>query len=161
MTLRKAEKKMEFVEKEMEFMQKCAELADGNVYCRQSSLVEKLLLDEVFTWDDVDNLNEHFNARHLINGNCNDCGARTEIDGDTELCKTCFKETWEDQEIYEWWVVSDWLREKLRDKGQAILENDYGAWWGRRTTGQAIKMDGVIREIAKELLESENTEKPL
>jgi hypothetical protein len=161
MTLKKAEKEMRFVEKEMVFMQKCEELVDGNVYCRQSSLVEKLLQEEVFSWDDVDNLNEQFNARRLINGACNDCGARTEIDGDTELCKTCFKDSWEVQEIYEWWVVSDWLREKLRDKGNPILENDYGSWWGRRTTGQAIKMDGVIREIVKELLESENTGKTL
>jgi hypothetical protein len=149
------------IEKEMEFMQKCAELVDGNVLACQSSLVDKLLQDEVFSWDDVDNLNERFNARRLIHGTCEDCGVRTEIDGDTELCKTCFKETWENQEIYEWWVVSEWLREKLRDKGHPILENDYGAWWGRRTTGQAIKMDGSIREIAKELLESENTGKPL
>ena len=153
MSLKKAEKEMKLVEKEVEFQEKCGELVDGNVYCCQTSLVDRLLKDSVFSWDDIENLNEPFNARHLINGTCNDCGARTEIDNDTELCKACHMDASEPQDIYEWWVVSDWLREKLRVKGHPILANDYGEWWGRRTTGQAIKRDESIREIAGELLD--------
>lgn len=55
------------------------------------------------------------------------------------------------QEIYEWWLVSDWLLEKLEKKGQPVLKTDYGSWWGRTTTGQAILLDGVIEDIYTEL----------
>jgi hypothetical protein len=61
------------------------------------------------------------------------------------------EETDEYREIFEWWSISNWLAEKLREHKQPILENDYGTWWGRCTTGQAIKMDGVIEEIANNL----------
>jgi len=54
------------------------------------------------------------------------------------------EESDEYREIYEWWSISDWLTEKLREHKEPILENDYGTWWGRTTTGQAIKMDSVI-----------------
>jgi len=61
------------------------------------------------------------------------------------------EETDEYREIFEWWSISNWLAEKLREHKQPILDNDYGTWWGRCTTGQAIKMDGVIEEIANNL----------
>ncbi|WP_282775476.1 hypothetical protein [Phaeodactylibacter xiamenensis] len=53
------------------------------------------------------------------------------------------------QDISEWWLVSDWLDGKLREFEQPVLEMEYGTWWGRTTTGQAIKMDYVIRKIVE------------
>ena len=50
-------------------------------------------------------------------------------------------------EIYEWWLVSSWLAEKLSQFGQPIFETPYGTWWGRTCTGQAIKLDHVMMEI--------------
>ena len=57
----------------------------------------------------------------------------------------------EPQGIFEWWVVSNWLFEKLKAKGQPVIE--YGATyiWGRCTTGQAILLDYVIGEICEDL----------
>jgi hypothetical protein len=60
-------------------------------------------------------------------------------------------ETDEYQEIFEWWATSDWLADKLREHHQPILTNDYGTWWGRTCTGQAIKMDSVIEDIAESI----------
>ena len=57
----------------------------------------------------------------------------------------------EPQEIYEYWIVSPWLGEKLKDKGEPILER-WGGWiWGRTCTGQAILLDNVISEICYEM----------
>lgn len=59
----------------------------------------------------------------------------------------------EPQEIFEWWIVSDWLKDELLKRGEPILESDE-YWlnlWGRTTSGQAISMDGVIRQIMKDL----------
>lgn len=51
------------------------------------------------------------------------------------------------QDIYEWWVVDRWLLDKLKIHGQPVLRSEYGDWWGRTTTGQAIALDCVIEEI--------------
>lgn len=51
-------------------------------------------------------------------------------------------------EIYEWWLVSDWLCTKLREHGECVLDNGYGQWWGRQVTGQAMIMDGTLQQIA-------------
>ncbi len=52
------------------------------------------------------------------------------------------------QSIYGWWQVSDWLAGQLKRKGEPVLENDYGTWWGRTACGQAIYMDEVMQSLA-------------
>ena len=51
------------------------------------------------------------------------------------------------QEIYEWWFVSSWLYERLREADEPVLDSDYGHLWGRTCTGQAISLDSVIENI--------------
>jgi hypothetical protein len=53
-------------------------------------------------------------------------------------------------EIYEWYFVSDFLFKQLKEHNEYILHNDYGRWWGRRTTGMALEDDYVMQTIAKE-----------
>lgn len=54
-------------------------------------------------------------------------------------------------EILEWWLVTSWMAERLKEQGETILDNDYGIWWGRSCSGQSITCDGVIRSIAEGL----------
>lgn len=54
-------------------------------------------------------------------------------------------------DIYEWWIVSGWLGDKLKEKGEYIIERWGAAIWGRCTTGQAISLDGVISRICSDL----------
>jgi len=60
------------------------------------------------------------------------------------------KETGEYPEIFEWWSVSDWLADKLENRNEIVFEYLDFKVWGRQTTGQAIKLDKVIQEIAEE-----------
>jgi len=55
-------------------------------------------------------------------------------------------------EAYEHWLVSDWLADKLEEKGE-MIEKDFHnlTIWGRTTTGQSIHMDSVICNIYNEL----------
>lgn len=54
-------------------------------------------------------------------------------------------------EIYEHWIVSEWLGRKLSERGY-IVENYLGMTiWGRGCTGQAISMDGVMEQICNDL----------
>jgi hypothetical protein len=65
------------------------------------------------------------------------------IDEDDEL---------EEFEVYEHWVVSNWLADKLRAKGE-IVEDYLGLTiWGRTTTGQRISLDSVIQEIVDDVM---------
>ena len=58
-----------------------------------------------------------------------------------------------EREIFEHWIVSDWLAEKLAEKGERIDTDFAGITvWGRTTTGQAISMDSVIAEIYADLM---------
>lgn len=54
-------------------------------------------------------------------------------------------------EIYEWWAVSKWFGEKLREQGCVVIEQYGKSLWGRETTGQAISLDGCIINIAKKM----------
>jgi len=54
-------------------------------------------------------------------------------------------------EVFEWWLVSDWFAQKLDQEGECVLEEFGCSWWGRQCTGQAIKMDHVIGQIAEEM----------
>lgn len=59
----------------------------------------------------------------------------------------------EPAEPYEWWRVSGWLCRQLRDIGEVVIDNDYGYWWGRTCTGQAMIMDGTLQAVARRHLE--------
>lgn len=128
------------------------------VYICQTSLVEELLnLDDPLvsiSWDDI--VNSTFKA-------CDKCGGDlikdTEAHNSPYTCDMCEDKVAADQadnrlepaEIFEWWIVSDWLADKLEVHGEPILKSDYGTWWGRTCSGQAISMDSVIEDIYKEL----------
>ncbi len=61
------------------------------------------------------------------------------------------EDDYNEPEVFEYWAVSDWLYRKLRDRGEVVIDS-YPQVWGRCTTGQAIKLDGVIRSIGRDLL---------
>lgn len=55
-------------------------------------------------------------------------------------------------EALEHWIVSEWLAEKLEEKGEMILHDFLGLTiWGRTRSGQAILLDGVISEICSDM----------
>lgn len=54
-------------------------------------------------------------------------------------------------EVYEHWLISDWLAAKLRERGQLVFEFANMTIWGRGCTGQSICLDHVIQQIALEL----------
>ena len=68
-----------------------------------------------------------------------------------EACEMDGIEPYE-REVFEHWIVSRWLGEKLAAKGEKV-DFDFAGLviWARTTTGQAIYMDHVIQQIAKDL----------
>lgn len=57
-----------------------------------------------------------------------------------------------DREVYEHWVVSNWLADKLAARGEKVDKDFAGlAVWARTTTGQSIACDSVIADIWRDL----------
>ncbi|MCD8173112.1 MAG: hypothetical protein LUD76_06585 [Alistipes sp.] len=52
-------------------------------------------------------------------------------------------------EVMEWWLVTPYLAKLLKEECEVIIENCGCYWWGRQSTGQAIKMDEVISMIVR------------
>lgn len=118
--------------------------------------------DAYFSWDDIENGYSY---------TCPECGHETGNredfdDGTTDdfypayKCPECgtgledYPES-ETQEIYEWWICSSWLIDKLAECGEPVLRDE--SIWGRGTSGQAILLDGVISRICEgmEILEGQ------
>ena len=57
-----------------------------------------------------------------------------------------------EREVFEHWIVSDWLADKLEERGEKV-DRDFAGMtvWARTTTGQAISMDYVIEQITADL----------
>ena len=58
----------------------------------------------------------------------------------------------EGDEVFEYWIVTNWLARKLIEHNECVTEIDNINVWSRTTTGQSIAIDGVILEIATTLL---------
>lgn len=121
---------------------------------------EQRIGDGLPTYEDIENLYEY---------KCPECGEGyadldsienphgEDSDEDKKyFCRWC-KEYFdhepesEPQEIFEWWIVTEFLYDKLKAKGHPVLEWGNNYYWGRCTTGQAIMLDGVISEICSEM----------
>lgn len=77
-------------------------------------------------------------------------GETSEADGWEELASEQDIEPYV-REVCEHWLVSDWLGERLEEKGETVRELMGLTVWARGTTGQAIYIDGVIEDIVNDL----------
>lgn len=55
------------------------------------------------------------------------------------------------KDVFEWWLVSDFLMDKLKEKNQIYITFEDDIWYGRQQTGQVMYSDSIIKEIAYEL----------
>ena len=87
---------------------------------------------------------------YIINKGFEDTNAPFTID-DIENFYVEDEETGESemQEVYQWFIVSEYLANKLSEKGEPIIRDEN--IWGRGTFGQAILLDYVITEICAEM----------
>lgn len=127
-------------------------LVERNVYACISDMAPYL-----FGWDD-NKYASYDDWNNIYEPYCPECGCRIEDDTDSKYVECSWCSTIIDRddldiqpaEIFEYWLVSDWLGEKLLEKGESVLKR-WSAWiWGRCCSGQAIALDGVINEIAIE-----------
>jgi len=117
--------------------------------------MQEVLSAEIVSYEDMENL--------YIN-TCPHCSEQ--FDNNVDICPHCGEDghieelEQEQQEIMEWWIVTDYLHRKLSEKGEPVLEWGNNYYWGRCCSGQAIMLDSVISEIcsAMEILEGQKNE---
>lgn len=73
------------------------------------------------------------------------------IDTYTEVIEEGEEFEEESAEIYEYWIVSDFLYNKLQEQGQPVVTDGYIRIWGRTCSGQAILLDYVITKICADM----------
>lgn len=126
---------------------------EREIYACQSALVEEAFKKQLFLFDDIENLYRPFDGKLIAPTVCIQCKREFScLDSENGQCETCFEENQEPQEIFEWWLISPWFGKKLLIEGEPILENEFGLWWGRCTTGQAIMLDYVIQKIYDDIM---------
>jgi len=130
------------------------------IYANQTSLIEEGLKQQIFSVDEIYNLYREFDGLLLSPNVCFVCKTECNcLDSQTGECENCFERNKKPQEVLEWWLVSQWLGRKLLIEGEPIIDNNFGVWFGRTTSGQAIAMDEPIEKIFNSVVSyTESTE---
>lgn len=112
-------------------------LVKNHVYVCQSHLVSELMDKEIITIDDYINLIYSYDEIKSVYGVKTDDEVEDIRDNGEDI-----------KEVYEHWLCSSWLIDRLKEINEPILETDLETWWGRTTTGQAILLDYNIQKLA-------------
>jgi len=140
-----------------------------HVYCNVNSMVEYILNkgfedgDAPFSLDDVDNFYtypEYTGTYANFEGGNEDAKQKEvdrlsniQVDNGDDLIESEIQDLKdlesEPQEVFEWWMVSSFLAEKLQEMGHPIIDSEN--IWGRCTTGQAILLDYAMTQICADM----------
>lgn len=124
------------------------------VYCLVNDFMDACFkLDEFIGQKDdclVANIDTIENFTYYTCPHCN-----SEVESEEGECENCGKDyeytNIEYNDVFEWYIVSEMLGEKLKARRHVIFERYPAPVWGRCTTGQAIMLDGVIDNICHEM----------
>ncbi len=124
---------------------KATSIVENHVFVEQNHLVITCLENGTFDYDTVSNITSYYDQKgNKISGDA------LEEAQESDDFHDLYHE--EHAEIYTWYLITDWLADKLTAKGEPILNTEHGTWWGRTTFGQLIVSDEVMHEIAEECL---------
>lgn len=131
---------------ELSLDERAERLVSHEVYCHVGGLVEQIQTmaneSSKFEWETLAFEREPTDeqVKEYIKDNTTDTYTPDEDDARSEL---------QFVEVLEYWAVSTWLAEKLKEQGEAIVEFGLTNVWGRTTGGQAIAMDYVIEKVVE------------
>lgn len=125
--------------------------------------MDEILKAELINYDDIENLTEYicpacgeaFNTFEEFQQSTDDNGRS--YGKNPCICPSCKEEVKENdiesqgKEVFEWWIVSNYLYNKLKEKGEVVTEWGNNYYWGRCTTGQSILLDSVISSICYDM----------
>ena len=117
-----------------------------------NELAEYHLYNDEHDWDNVQNAYTEFESLgRCIRGdvlqcsNCKNMGSTNE----DEICINCFDP--EPKEIFQWFIVSEWLFNKLNEQGEPVIEIKGLYFWGRCGCGYSLEDETSLKNIVKQL----------
>lgn len=116
------------------------------LHCFSYGMAE-LLEKQVVNYEDIKNLYKSDEA--ILSDSCDTDKMNEE---EKEEYIQSVKDRGEDvNEIYEYWIVTEYLYRKLEEAGEPVIEWGDLNIWGRCCTGQAILLDSVISDICSDM----------
>ena len=126
-----------------------------------NELAEYHLYNDEYLIDSVENFYYEFESRlneETAEPSCEPCNECENIGvvNDDGICINCFDDSdIKHKEIFQWFIVSDWLYNKLKEQGEPVVEIKGVNFWGRCGCGYSLEDEWCLKRIVKEL------EKPL
>jgi hypothetical protein len=131
-------------ETESERQEKNGLLVEREVLLLFSYPMQTLLEKEILSYEDIEN--QTLTDEEIISNF--DIYSKGENNAEQEIQN--IRNRGEDQkEIYEYWCVTEWLFNKLKELKQPVIEWENLNIWGRCCTGQAIALDNIMTEVRK------------
>lgn len=125
------------------------------IYCVSGLICTLSQTEELHVFDEFPEIYE--GPPSLGDYTCPTCDYKWKAEPDQDECPECSCNEIDDdrhfdpteyREIYEHWIVSDWLADRLAEYGEAVCKDFYGLTvWGRTCTGQGIALDGIVEDI--------------
>ena len=137
--------KEQFTESELQRV--AGDIVNQNVYYCISYLMTEVGRLNIYESDWSEEFNESVSCQMLACG-CDmdeeEIEEAREEGRDLESCGSCHRE------VYEHWIVSPYLRDRLREMDETVIGFMNMDVWSRCITGQSIALDWPLRELAKE-----------
>ena len=116
-----------------------------------NELAEHHLYNDEYLIDNVENLYYEFESASHGKYECNEC-TNIGVVNDDGICINCFDDSdTKHKEIFQWFIVSDWLYEKLNKQGEPVVEIKGVYFWGRCGYGYSLENEWCLKRIVKEL----------
>ncbi len=120
-------------------------LVDREIYCNFSCAMQELQEKEIISFDDIEN--QYETDEEILN---NYMGDDLKTEEEKEEYIQHIRDNGEaDKEIFEYWIISEWFYNKLKEINEPVIEWGNLFIWGRTCTGQAICLDYTIDKIRK------------
>ena len=113
-----------------------------------NELAEYHLNSDEYYWDNVENAFTEFESSSHNKYKCNDCDSVGVVNEDG-ICINCFEN--EPKEIFQWFIVSEWLFNKLNEQNEPVVEIKGLHFWGRCGYGYSLEYETSLKNIVKQL----------
>jgi len=133
-------------ETERERQEKNGLLVEREVLLLFSYPMQTLLQKEILSYDDIEN--QSLTDEEIKDNYEYDLKGKDEEEINEFIQNV--RDRGEDQkEIFEYWCVTEWLYEKLKQLNQPVTQWENLNIWGRTCMGQAIALDNTMTEVRK------------
>ena len=126
-------------------------IINSEILTLANELAEHHLYNDEYLIDNVSNLYYEFESASHEHYECNEC-SNVGVVNDEGLCVDCFEDSdLKHKEIFQWFIVSDWLYEKLDKQGEPVVKIKGLNFWGRCGCGYSLEDETSIKNIWNEL----------